>query len=57
MVTRTDIWQHVYDFHAEPNSNVIDVHIAYLRKKLERDGEPRLIHTRRGAGYLLGEPR
>ena len=57
VVTRTAIWQHVYDFHAEPNSNVIDVHITYLRKKLEQDGQPRLIHTCRGAGYLLGEPR
>lgn len=57
VVTRTDIWQHVYDFHAELNSNVVDVHITYLRKKLERGGKPRLIHTRRGEGYLLGEPR
>ena len=57
VVTRTAIWQHVYDFHAELNSNVIDVHIAYLRKKLEHGGMSRLIHTRRGEGYLLGEPR
>ena len=57
VVTRTAIWQHVYDFNAEPNSNVIDVHITYLRKKLEHGGRPRLIHTRRGAGYVLGEPR
>ena len=56
VVTRTDIWEHVYDFAAEPNSNVIDVYVARLRKKLERDGRPPLIHTRRGIGYVLGGP-
>lgn len=55
-VTRTEIWEHIYDFAAEPNSNVIDVHIARLRRKLEQGGRPRLIHTRRGIGYVLGEP-
>jgi DNA-binding response OmpR family regulator len=53
VVTRSTIWEHVYDFAADPNSNVIDVHILHLRKKLERDGLPRLIHTRRGVGYVL----
>jgi DNA-binding response OmpR family regulator len=55
--TRTEIWEHAYDFAAEPNSNVIDVYIARLRRKLEKDGRPRLIHTRRGIGYVLGESR
>jgi DNA-binding response OmpR family regulator len=55
VLTRDEIWEHVYDFAAEVNSNVIDVYIGYLRKKLERDGLPRLIHTRRGLGYVLGE--
>ena len=55
VVTRTEIWEHLYDFGAEPNSNVIDVYIARLRKRLEQDGRPRLIHTRRGLGYVLGE--
>ena len=55
VVTRTEIWDHVYDFNAEPNSNVIDVTIGHLRKRLERDGLPRLIHTRRGLGYVLRE--
>jgi two-component system, OmpR family, copper resistance phosphate regulon response regulator CusR len=54
VVTRTDIWEHVYDFHSEAHSNVVDVYIGYLRKKLERDGAPKLIHTRRGQGYLFG---
>lgn len=52
VVTRTDIWEHVYDFHAEARSNVVDVYIGYLRKKL---GAPALIHTRRGHGYVLGD--
>lgn len=56
IVTRTDIREHIYDFAAEANSNVIDVYVARLRKKLERDGRPPLIHTRRGIGYVLGEP-
>ena len=51
LVTRTDIWEHVYDFASDTHSNVVDVYIGYLRKKL---GEPRLIHTRRGQGYVLG---
>ncbi|HEY1921918.1 MAG TPA: response regulator transcription factor [Tepidisphaeraceae bacterium] len=55
IVSRTDIWQHVYDFNASPESNVVDVYIGLLRKKIEREGEPRLIHTRRGQGYLLAE--
>ena len=55
VVTRTEIWDHLYDFNAEPNSNVIDVYIGHLRKRLARDGLPGLIHTRRGLGYMLGE--
>ena len=55
VVSRPQIWEHLHDFAAEPNSNVIDVMIGYLRKKLEAAGSPRLIHTRRGAGYILGE--
>jgi DNA-binding response OmpR family regulator len=55
VVSRTDIWQHVYDFNASPESNVVDVYIGLLRKKIERAGSPRLIHTRRGQGYILAE--
>ena len=55
LVTRTEIWEHVYDFRSDAHSNVVDVYIGYLRKKLEREGEPKLIHTRRGQGYVLGE--
>jgi DNA-binding response OmpR family regulator len=51
LVTRTDIWEHLYDFQSDSTSNVVDVYIGYLRKKL---GAPQLIHTRRGQGYILG---
>jgi len=55
IVSRTDIWEHLYEFHSDAQSNVVDVYIGYLRRKLERPDRPRLIHTRRGQGYLLGE--
>ena len=57
VVTRADIWEHVYDFHASAQSNVVDVYIGYLRRKIERPGRARLIHTRRGQGYVLGGSR
>jgi DNA-binding response OmpR family regulator len=55
VVSRADIWQHVYDFNASPESNVVDVYVGFLRKKIERPGTPRLLHTRRGQGYLLAQ--
>lgn len=53
VVTRTDVWEHLYDFHSNVESNVVDVYIGYLRKKIEKPGQPQLIHTRRGQGYVL----
>jgi DNA-binding response OmpR family regulator len=55
VVTRTEIWDHVYDFNSTAESNVVDVFIGHLRRKIERPDLPRLIHTRRGHGYMLGE--
>ena len=55
IVSRSEIWEHVYSFEADNHSNVVDVYISYLRKKIDRDGMAKLIHTRRGQGYLLGE--
>jgi two-component system copper resistance phosphate regulon response regulator CusR len=54
VVSRAEIWDHVYDFASEPSSNVVDVYIGYLRRKLENDRGNKLIHTRRGQGYVLG---
>jgi two-component system copper resistance phosphate regulon response regulator CusR len=55
MVSRSDIWEHVYEFNSSASSNVVDVYIGYLRKKIERPDKPALIHTVRGRGYSLGE--
>jgi DNA-binding response OmpR family regulator len=55
VVTRTDIWEHVFEDGTGGSSNAVDVYIGYLRKKLNASGQPDLIHTRRGMGYLLKE--
>ena len=55
MVSRSDIWEHVYEFSSSAYSNVVDVYIGYLRKKIEPSDKPALIHTVRGRGYSLGE--
>jgi DNA-binding response OmpR family regulator len=55
IVSRSEICEHLYDFNADTESNVVDVFIGLLRKKIERPDRPRLIHTRRGQGYLLGD--
>jgi two-component system OmpR family response regulator len=52
-VTRTQIIEHIYDDSFDSNSNVIDVHINALRKKLTRRSLPQLIQTVRGVGYVL----
>jgi two-component system copper resistance phosphate regulon response regulator CusR len=54
VVTRSDIWEHLYDQHDETTSNVVDVYIGYLRNKIDKEFPTKLIHTRRGQGYLLG---
>ena len=55
-VTRAEILAHVYDFASAPSSNVVDVYVGYLRRKIDQEPEPKLIHTRRGLGYSLGDP-
>ncbi|MBU4276139.1 MAG: response regulator transcription factor [Proteobacteria bacterium] len=55
VVSRNEIWEHLYEFNSQAQSNVVDVYIGYLRKKLDRPGLVPLIHTRRGQGYWLGE--
>jgi len=47
------IAQHVWGFDFDPESNVVDVYVGYLRRKIDGAGEPRLLHTVRGAGYML----
>jgi DNA-binding response OmpR family regulator len=53
VVSRSDIWEHLYDQHDEVSSNVVDVYIGYLRNKIDRDFPVKLIQTRRGQGYML----
>lgn len=53
VVTRSMIWEHLYDEHDENTSNVVDVYIRYLRNKIDKDFEPALILTRWGEGYML----
>src|SRR5271166_3567966 len=53
--TRTQLCQHVWEYHFDPESNLVDVYIQRLRRKVD-DGEPvKLIQTVRGAGYRIGE--
>jgi two-component system, OmpR family, response regulator MprA len=55
VLTREGILEKVWGYDFEGESNVLEVYVRYLRGKLEADGEPRLIHTIRGAGYVLRE--
>jgi two-component system OmpR family response regulator len=53
VVTRTMLLEKVWDYHFDPQTNVIDVHISRLRGKIDKDFERPLLHTVRGAGYRL----
>lgn len=55
VVSKSDILDHLYDFGTENFSNVIEVYISSLRRKLDPGPQHKLIHTVRGAGYMLGE--
>ena len=53
VVTRTMLLEHVWDYHFDPQTNVIDVHVSRLRAKIDRDFDVALLHTVRGAGYMI----
>jgi len=53
VVSKTELLEHLYDFNWERFSNVIEVYISGLRRKLEEGSEAKLIHTLRGQGYML----
>jgi len=53
VVTRTMLLENVWDYHFDPQTNVIDVHISRLRGKISRDSKNQLIRTVRGAGYII----
>ena len=53
VVSRQEIWDHVYNYYEDASSNAVDVYIGYLRKKLGAEGGGSYIQTRRGQGYLF----
>ena len=53
VVTRTMLLEHVWDYHFDPQTNVIDVHISRLRAKIDKGFAAPLLHTVRGAGYMI----
>ncbi len=53
VLTRPMLAEHVWGLDFDPESNIIDVYVGYLRRKIDEAGEPRLLHTVRGAGYVL----
>jgi two-component system response regulator MprA len=57
VLTRSQIYEAVWDYDFGASSNSLGVYVGYLRRKTEAGGEPRLIQTVRGAGYVLREPR
>ena len=56
IVTRTMLLENVWDYHFDPRTNVIDVHVSRLRAKIDKDYDASLLHTVRGAGYCLRAP-
>ncbi|MGB9894190.1 MAG: response regulator transcription factor [Candidatus Saccharicenans sp.] len=53
VISRTELWDHLYDWASETTSNVIDVHIHHLRKKIDQPYSKKLIKTIKGGGYAL----
>lgn len=53
VVTRTMLLERVWDFHFDPGTNIVDTHISRIRSKIDRGGDATLIHTVRGAGYVI----
>ena len=55
VITRTMLLEHVWDYHFDPQTNVIDVHISRLRSKIDKGFDTKIIRTVRGAGYIIEE--
>lgn len=53
VLTRTMLLERVWDFHFDPGTNIVETHISRIRSKIDRGGDVQLIHTIRGAGYVL----
>jgi two-component system OmpR family response regulator len=53
IITRTMISERIWDYHFDPSTNVVDVHVSHLRNKIDKDFEPKLLHTVKGVGYVF----
>jgi len=53
IITRTMISEKIFDYHFDTSTNVVDVHVSHLRNKIDREFEPKLLHTVKGVGYVL----
>jgi len=53
IITRTMISEKIFDYHFDTSTNVVDVHVSHLRSKIDKDFEPKLLHTLKGVGYVL----
>jgi two-component system response regulator MprA len=56
VLTRSQVFERVWGYDFGPASNSLEVYVGYLRRKLEAGGEPRVLQTVRGVGYVLREP-
>ena len=54
-MTRTMMLEGVWEYHFDPGTNVVDVHVSRLRRKIDDGFATPLVHTIRGAGYMLGD--
>ena len=52
-ITRTMISEKIFDYHFNPSTNVVDVHVSHLRNKIDKEFEPKLLHTVTGVGYVM----
>jgi len=55
IITRTMINEKVWDYHFDTSTNIVEVHVSHLRNKIDKDFEPKLLHTVKGVGYVLEE--
>ena len=53
IITRTMISEKIWDYHFDTSTNVVDVHVSHLRNKIDKDFEPKLLHTMKGVGYVM----
>nr|WP_281353577.1 winged helix-turn-helix domain-containing protein [Phytoactinopolyspora mesophila] len=56
VLTRAQLYENVWGANLDGSTNSVDVYVGYLRKKLEANGEPRMLHTVRGVGFVLRPP-